>query len=104
MLSALLLPFFASHMLLKAIGPVSSPLVEKQIYRYAYPAMFALAVGLWGVRGLGTVIEGWRENIRDEVYSVGQQLHNHGDEGEEVGNERANRFVEGTQEVAVGAG
>ncbi|KAG0137031.1 hypothetical protein HOY82DRAFT_399163 [Tuber indicum] len=51
-----------------------------QIYRYSYPAVFAIffLVGLcylWKI-----LVDSWKQSIIDEVYLTGEQLHNHGED------------------------
>ncbi|CAG8979535.1 hypothetical protein HYALB_00004988 [Hymenoscyphus albidus] len=48
-------------------------------YRYAYPfclAMLVVNMALWRVFGM---LKQWRMMIRDEVYLIGERLHNFGD-------------------------
>jgi E3 ubiquitin-protein ligase MARCH6 len=48
-------------------------------YRYAYPTCLALAcvgVAIWHVLGM---LRKWRAMIKDEVYLIGERLHNFGD-------------------------
>lgn len=49
------------------------------VYRYVYPAV--LAVALLGVMAtwLVSCVKGWRMRIRDEVYLIGERLHNFGE-------------------------
>ena len=49
------------------------------VYRYVYPAV--LAVALLGVMATWFVscVKGWRIRIRDEVYLIGERLHNFGE-------------------------
>ncbi|KAH6668776.1 hypothetical protein B0J14DRAFT_703603 [Halenospora varia] len=54
---------------------------EKHIltYRYAYPmclAMCCIAIALWRLMGM---LGEWRTMIKDEVYLIGERLHNFGD-------------------------
>lgn len=56
-----------------------SGLTRTHVYRYSYPAMLGLvclAVLLWG---LGRALKGWRRKVRDEVYLIGERLHNFGE-------------------------
>lgn len=49
------------------------------IYRYSPPALLGLGlatVGLWAVKG---ALQAWRGRIRDEVYLIGERLHNFGE-------------------------
>ena len=51
------------------------------VYRFAYPAV-AAAVG-WVILAFLAIkaIQGWRSRVRDEVYLVGERLHNFGERG-----------------------
>ena len=53
--------------------------VQSSVYQYSYPAV--LAFGLWsaGVYLLCMALKGWKQRIRDEVYLVGERLHNFGE-------------------------
>ena len=49
------------------------------VYRYCAPALLGaalLAVALWVLRG---AFQAWRGRIRDEVYLIGERLHNFGE-------------------------
>ncbi|KAF1822399.1 uncharacterized protein K489DRAFT_320855 [Dissoconium aciculare CBS 342.82] len=55
------------------------------IYRYAYPLM-AINIVLWIVlRSAANATARWRARIRDEVYLVGERLHNFGEKRPPVG-------------------
>jgi E3 ubiquitin-protein ligase MARCH6 len=55
------------------------------IYRYAYPLM-AINIVLWAVlRSAASATARWRARIRDEVYLVGERLHNFGEKRPPVG-------------------
>ncbi|KAI9670030.1 MAG: hypothetical protein M1817_004510 [Caeruleum heppii] len=53
--------------------------LQTLVYRYSYPAVMALC--LWTVIAvaLGMMMERWRRAVRDEVYLVGERLHNYGE-------------------------
>lgn len=49
------------------------------VYRYVYPAVLAMAFCCWlGVLMVG-MLQIWRSRIRDEVYLIGERLHNFGE-------------------------
>lgn len=52
---------------------------QARVYRYSYPAV--LALGLWFAVSylVGMAFRGWRQRIRDEVYLIGERLHNFGE-------------------------
>lgn len=57
----------------------TTPLFQQRVYRYSYPALLvAAALGVC-VYGLGVAFRGWRQRIRDEVYLIGERLHNFGE-------------------------
>ncbi|KAI9792147.1 MAG: hypothetical protein M1816_002687 [Peltula sp. TS41687] len=50
-----------------------------QIYRYSYPATLAAGFLMVLLYFFALVVRRWRQSIRDEVYLVGERLHNLGD-------------------------
>mgnify|MGYP004224992911 CR=1 FL=1 len=54
---------------------------EKHIvaYRYAYPMCFCLCCIIYALYILLSWVKDWRMKIRDEVYLIGERLHNFGD-------------------------
>jgi E3 ubiquitin-protein ligase MARCH6 len=64
----------------------ASGAVHSQVYRYCYPASLAAALALWAVHLLRRQIDIWRVSIRDDVYLIGERLHNFGEKrAKEVG-------------------
>ena len=49
------------------------------IFRYSYPAVFFLGMALVSGRVLWKAVTTWRRKIRDEVYLIGERLHNFGE-------------------------
>jgi E3 ubiquitin-protein ligase MARCH6 len=49
------------------------------IYRFSYPATAGLVIVLLGLSTLGGMLGRWRARIKDEVYLVGERLHNFGE-------------------------
>jgi E3 ubiquitin-protein ligase MARCH6 len=49
------------------------------VYRYAYPMTLCLACVAFGLYILLGWLKDWRMKIRDEVYLIGERLHNFGD-------------------------
>lgn len=49
---------------------------QTRIYRYSYPAVLGLFVALYLLSCLRVRINDWRVRIRDEVYLIGERLHN----------------------------
>ena len=57
----------------------NDPLLRASVYRYTYPAMLALGLAVALLWLLGKLFQGWRRRIRDEVYLIGERLHNFGE-------------------------
>jgi E3 ubiquitin-protein ligase MARCH6 len=53
--------------------------IHSNVYRYSYPGTFVLAVTLWTFYLLRRQMAVWRVSIRDDVYLVGERLHNFGE-------------------------
>ncbi|KAI9734280.1 MAG: hypothetical protein M1834_002384 [Cirrosporium novae-zelandiae] len=52
---------------------------QAKMFRYAYPIVMALAGTFWSVYMVGVQMGKWRAKIRDEVYLIGERLHNFGE-------------------------
>lgn len=65
----------------KIFGPSVSEQLKILVYRYAYPFIASLWVYIWGIAKGWEMLRGWRTRIRDEVYLIGERLHNFGDVG-----------------------
>jgi len=60
--------------------------MQSQVYRYSYPSCLLLGLLIWSLYVLRRQIDVWRANIRDDVYLIGEQLHNFGEKkAREVG-------------------
>ncbi|KFY45094.1 hypothetical protein V495_03122 [Pseudogymnoascus sp. VKM F-4514 (FW-929)] len=57
----------------------SSDEAKTRVYRYAFPAMTAAFAQVQGMIAAAEVVRGWRMSIRDEVYLIGERLHNFGE-------------------------
>ncbi|RAH50064.1 E3 ubiquitin-protein ligase SSM4 [Aspergillus brunneoviolaceus CBS 621.78] len=54
----------------------NTPEVQFKVYRYAYPVTLTLSLIAWLVYLVRRQVEIWRVNIRDDVYLIGERLHN----------------------------
>ncbi|KAI4160752.1 MAG: hypothetical protein LQ342_005465 [Letrouitia transgressa] len=65
------------------VNRISSSAKEEEftsaVYRYSYPGVLGLAMGVAFLRLLVQAFKGWRARIRDEVYLIGERLHNFGE-------------------------
>jgi E3 ubiquitin-protein ligase MARCH6 len=57
----------------------SASFVQSQVYRYSYPASLLLVLLIWSLYFLRRQVDVWRANIRDDVYLIGERLHNFGE-------------------------
>lgn len=57
----------------------ASPSIISQTYRYSYPAVFILLILLAIGYMLKVMVDRWKQSVRDEVYLIGERLHNHGE-------------------------
>jgi E3 ubiquitin-protein ligase MARCH6 len=53
-----------------------NPEVHPKVYRYAYPLTLSVSLLLWLGFLAHRQVEIWRVNIRDDVYLIGERLHN----------------------------
>lgn len=67
--------WFANH--LELFG--TRPEVQMLVYRYSFPAATAIVLKLSGLAMMAGIVKEWRMSIRDEVYLIGERLHNFGD-------------------------
>ncbi|KAL7272762.1 hypothetical protein RUND412_004420 [Rhizina undulata] len=79
MLVALLLPLALGFVTVKIFLHNASSAMISQTYRYSYPAVFVLFLLGVGAYCCKMVLDSWKQNVRDEVYLIGEQLHNHGE-------------------------
>jgi hypothetical protein len=57
-------------------------------YRLAYPATAGVLSGLYWLWQARIRLAAWRSVVRDEVYLVGERLHNYATEGKEKHDEK----------------
>ncbi|KAF8455309.1 hypothetical protein BGX38DRAFT_1267228 [Terfezia claveryi] len=79
MSTALLLPLGFAFAATKTFLHDASPKLISQTYRYSYPAVFILIVFLGVGYFFKMLMDKWKQSVRDEVYLIGERLHNHGE-------------------------
>ncbi|EDN10872.1 predicted protein [Histoplasma mississippiense (nom. inval.)] len=57
----------------------SPALVHSEVYRYCFPVTLMGVLLLWALRLARNQIAIWRASIRDDVYLIGERLHNFGE-------------------------
>jgi E3 ubiquitin-protein ligase MARCH6 len=90
LLLALLAPLGFAYLAIRSgvLGDISQELV----YRFSYPATLGAGMGVWMMKLFGGMVRGWRMRIRDEVYLIGERLHNF---GQGAGGKERGRLVDG---------
>jgi len=58
---------------------LGQPDIQAKVYRYAYPGILGVALALHCALLLKRQVGVWRTRIRDEVYLIGERLHNFGE-------------------------
>lgn len=53
--------------------------LRTKVYRYSYPICASQVLGLWCAWELAKGLQRWRGRIKDEVYLIGERLHNFGE-------------------------
>jgi len=61
------------------IGHSLTEIACTKLYRYAYPLCASQALAVWCVREAVKATRRWRSKIKDEVYLIGERLHNFGE-------------------------
>lgn len=72
-----------------------------EIYRYSYPILAGQVVLIYGLLAMKHRIAVWRTKIRDEVYLIGERLHNYQETRESNAKGKSNRNVR-SERVVVG--
>ncbi|KAK6501766.1 hypothetical protein TWF481_009592 [Arthrobotrys musiformis] len=79
MLAALVAPLGIGFFINTFIVKGASSELSHQIYRYSYPAVLVVSLASIGIYFMYTLFDRWKQSLRDEIYLVGEQLHNHGE-------------------------
>lgn len=53
--------------------------VRENVYRYAYPATMGTGLIMLASWAVAKAFGRWRKRVRDEVYLIGERLHNYGE-------------------------
>lgn len=74
----LLAPPAGAWALLRSSGALGKE-AQTLVYRYSYPVTAGVGLAVWGLGEVWRELGRWRGRIRDEVYLVGERLHNFGE-------------------------
>lgn len=77
------LPLIESHSALRtkltSLGPDDVAALQTDMIRFSYPLVLAVALTLWSMWVIKHAARRWRMRIRDEIYLIGERLHNFGE-------------------------
>lgn len=92
------LGWLASNTILRSHS-ANNEVFESYVYRYSYPAVLALGCVASFLILLGQAFKGWRKRVKDEVYLIGERLHNFGESKRKVNRGRGESPEESRQHV-----
>lgn len=76
---AFAVPFSLAWTANRVFFPTADVVFKTRVYRYSYPVVLAFGLLIALSYLLGAAFRGWRRRIRDEVYLIGERLHNFGE-------------------------
>lgn len=76
--AALTIPYYLSNLCLATIFK-ERPEINVLVHRYTYPLTLCAVVVLFALYSLWGMVKQWQLAIRDEVYLIGERLHNYGE-------------------------
>ena len=85
----LALGWLANFLILRYTKIVVDEAFHANIYRYSSPGVLAIGFTISTVMALQQAFLDWRKRVRDEVYLIGERLHNFGENRRRKGKERA---------------
>ncbi|EUC36413.1 hypothetical protein COCCADRAFT_88403 [Bipolaris zeicola 26-R-13] len=91
------LAFFATRVLYRG----ASEATKNQVWRFSFPAVGLSIVLMWASSAVVRLLVRWRLVVRDEVYLIGERLHNFGEKRAPVQGVRDG--ARGSEEAVVGA-
>jgi len=77
--TALIIPFILAAMANRWEVFGAGEIQQALVFRYAYPLCLSVMVNACATWVMIGMLKGWRMRIRDEVYLIGERLHNFGD-------------------------
>jgi E3 ubiquitin-protein ligase MARCH6 len=77
--TAILIPSLFAISMNKTLYMAADATTKSQVWRFSYPAVGLSIVAFWAAKEGISVVRRWRLVVRDEVYLIGERLHNFGD-------------------------
>lgn len=76
---AVVLPFCLGFIANVTAFSSAAPEIQSKVYRYAYPASLTVCLLVYTTHLFCKQLDVWRASIRDDVYLIGERLHNLGE-------------------------
>jgi E3 ubiquitin-protein ligase MARCH6 len=76
---AILVPSGLAWTLNRTLWINASDAFKSQIWRFSYPSLALFTICVWAAREGASMMNRWRMVVRDEVYLIGERLHNFGE-------------------------
>ncbi|KAF2681711.1 hypothetical protein K458DRAFT_78046 [Lentithecium fluviatile CBS 122367] len=77
--TAMVIPSLFAISVNKTLYLAADASTKSQVWRFSYPAVGLSIVAFWAAKEGISVVKRWRMVVRDEVYLIGERLHNFGD-------------------------
>jgi len=77
--TAIMVPSLFAISMNKTLYMAADAATKSQVWRFSYPAVGLSLVAFWAAKEGISVVRKWRLVVRDEVYLIGERLHNFGD-------------------------
>lgn len=76
---AILVPSGIAWTLNRTLWLNASEAFKSQVWRFSYPSLALFSICLWAAKEGAGMMNKWRMVVRDEVYLIGERLHNFGE-------------------------
>ncbi|ORY12980.1 hypothetical protein BCR34DRAFT_600273 [Clohesyomyces aquaticus] len=76
---ALIVPSSMAWTLNRTVWAGAADATKSQVWRFSYPLVGLAVVAFWTAREGVSMLNRWRMVVRDEVYLIGERLHNFGE-------------------------
>jgi E3 ubiquitin-protein ligase MARCH6 len=76
---AIVVPSIFAISMNKTLYMAADATTKSQVWRFSYPAVGLSIIAFWAAKEGISVARRWRMVVRDEVYLIGERLHNFGD-------------------------
>jgi E3 ubiquitin-protein ligase MARCH6 len=90
---AILVPTGLAWTLNRTLWIGATEVFKSQVWRFSYPTVAMFTLSLWAAKEGASMLNRWRMVVRDEVYLIGERLHNFGEKRPHSGVARVGEAV-----------